>query len=94
MVEIRSAGSRLLDQRDVVLERHARGVRSFAREVHGGKRSGRPEPSWEAIIGAVGGSDELATRVIRSGRLKELADLLDPILLFQCAVITHSVPML
>jgi hypothetical protein len=40
------------------------------------------------------GSEELATRVIRSGRLKELADLLDPILLFQCAVITHSVPML
>lgn len=86
MVEIRSAGDRLLDQRDRMVERHARGVRALAREGHA-ENPDRPLPSWSAIVGAVGGSDELATAMIRAGRFDDLPTLLDPILELQRAVI-------
>lgn len=88
MVEIRSAGDRLLDQRDLMLERHARGVRALAREAHA-ENPERSVPSEAAIIGAVGGSDELATRMIRAGRFDDLPSLLGPILELQRAVIVQ-----
>ena len=88
MAEIRTAGTLLLDQRDLVLERHARAVATIAREVHE-KYPNRPQPSWAAIIGAVGGSDELATRLIRARKFQELPTLLEPILELQRAVVAH-----
>lgn len=89
MVEIRSAGARLLDQRDVMLERHARAVRALAREAHI-DRPDRPLPSWAAIVGVVGGSDELATRVIRAGRFEDLPALVEPILELQQGLIAPT----
>ena len=79
MVEIRSAGRRLLDQRDQVLERHTRGVAALGREIHS-ENPRRPRPPWPAILGAVAGGDELATRAIRSGRFDTLQTLVEPIL--------------
>lgn len=89
MVEIRSAGSVLLDQRDTNLERYARGLLAVAVQVHR-QQPERPKPSWAAIVGAVGGSDELATRVIRSRKFEELPGLLEPILELQSAVIAPA----
>lgn len=85
MVEIRSAGARLLDQRDRMLDQHSAGVLALAREAHA-EHLDRPLPSWAAIIGAVGGSDELTTRIIRSGDFAQLP-LVEPILELQSAVI-------
>lgn len=86
MVEIRSAGPRLLDQRDQTLERHTRGVASLAREAHAEDPDAVP-PSRLALIGAVGAGDELATREIRAGRFDDLSALLDPIVEIHRAVI-------
>ncbi len=91
MVEIRSAGRRLLDQRDQVLERHTRGVAALAREAHA-EEPGSVPPSRLALIGAVGAGDELATREIRAGRFEELPALLDPILEIHRAVLRGPRP--
>lgn len=85
MVEIRSAGRRLFDQRDLVLERHTRGVAALAREAHAEEPAFVPA-SRLALIGAVGAGDELATREIRAGRFDDLSALLEPILEIHQAV--------
>lgn len=86
MVEVRSAGSRLLDQRDQVLERHAHRLAVVAHQAHREQPS-RPMPSDLAIIGAIGGTDELATRMIRAGRIAELGQLAGPIVEVHFAVV-------
>lgn len=80
MVELRAAGPRLLDQRDRVLEQHARNFVRLAEGV-----TADPDvrvPSDAEAIGVVGGADELATRAIRAtepGQPPRLGDLVEPI---------------
>ncbi len=78
MVEIRSAGRRLLDQRDQVLERHTRGVAALGSRDPG-RGPFQRRPSWPALWSVAGG-DELATRAIRAGRFDTLPTLVEPIL--------------
>jgi AcrR family transcriptional regulator len=86
MVEVRSAGSRLLDQRDRVLERHAKRLSGLAAAAIREHETSRL-PSSLAMIGAVGAADELATREIRAGRVADLLELTDPIIEVQLALI-------
>ena len=81
MVEIRTAGPRLADQRDRVLERHARRLTTVARGA------GRALPEALAI-GLTGGADELATREIRAGRIDGLSGLVDPIVTLTLAALS------
>lgn len=85
MVEIRAAGPRLADQRDRVLERHARRLGAVAREA------GR-SLSKAAIIGLTGAADELTTREIRAGRIEGLLDLVEPIMELNLAAMTAPAP--
>lgn len=62
-------------------------VQALAWEAHAAHPD-RPLPCWAAIIGVVGGSDELTTRTIRSGDFAQLPRLVEPILELQSAVIT------
>lgn len=78
MVEARAAGPRLLDQRDQVLERHARRIAAVAEQARR-EHPSSPAPSALAFIGLAGAADELATREIRAGRIAHLMDLVDPI---------------
>ncbi len=87
MLEARAAGPRLLDQRDRVLERHARGIEAVARQAR------REDPSLShfaraASIGLAGAADELATREIRARRVDRLLELVDPIVDLHLAVLT------
>lgn len=86
MVEVHSAGPRLLDQRDRVLERHARRLTGIAAAAVREDPT-RRLPSDLAMIGAVGAADELVTREIRAGRVADLMHLADPIVEVQLAVI-------
>lgn len=78
MVELRAAGPRLLDQRDRVLDQHARRLATVARAARAGHPA-RPPLSAAAILGLAAGADELATREIRADRTDRLALLVDPI---------------
>lgn len=89
MVEIRAAGPRLLDQRDQVLERHARRLAAVAAAAHREQPS-RPALSRAAIIGLTGAADELATREIRAGRIQGLLDLAGPIMELHLAAMTAA----
>ena len=86
MVELRSAGSRLLDQRDQVLERHARRIAAIAKDARH-ERPDRPTPSELAIIGAAAAGDELVAREVRAGRIAQLGELVGPIVEVHLAVI-------
>lgn len=86
IVELRSCGTRLLDQRDQFLELHARGIRTLAEQAHR-EHPERPLPSRLAVIGAAGAADELVTREVRAGRTGELARLRKPIVEIHLAVI-------
>lgn len=87
MVEARTAGHRVLDQRDRVLERHARRIAASAVEARR-ERPSVPALSASASIGLAGAADELATREIRAGRVARLMDLLDPIVELHLAAMT------
>lgn len=87
MVQARAAGPRVLDQRDRVLERHARGIGRIAAEARRGHPSLPPLPP-SAAIGLAGAADELATREIRAGRIPRLTELVDPIVTLHVAVMT------
>ncbi len=86
MVEIHSAGARLLDQREQVMNQYVHRTLRIAREAQAENPS-HPLPSDAVVLGAVAGSDELVTRQVRAGRLNALPDLLTPILQLQLAVI-------
>lgn len=86
MVEVRSAGPRLLDQRDLVLERHAKRLTGIA-DAAIREDPTLSRPSELAMIGAVGAADELATREIRAGRVADLLQLAEPIVEVQLALI-------
>ena len=90
MVELLSAGHPLLDQRDLVLERYAANLAVAAHVACAGAdgAAGRPEPSYQALIGAAGAADELTTREIRAGRFDTLPGLVEPIMEIHQAVIT------
>jgi AcrR family transcriptional regulator len=86
MVELRGAGPRLLDQRDLVLEQHARNLVRLAETVGSEVR----QPSELEAIGVIGSADELATRAIRAtppGRVPRLDHLVEPILAIYEAVL-------
>lgn len=87
MVEARAAGPRLLDQRDRVLERHARRIGAVAEQA---RREDPSSPSLSALgaIGLAGAADELATREIRAGRIAHLMELADPIVELHLAAMT------
>ena len=87
MVEIHSAGPRLLDQREQVMNQYAERTMRIARAAQA-ERPGSPMPSEAVVLGAVAGSDELVTRRIRAGQLGQLPGLLTPILQLQLAVIS------
>jgi AcrR family transcriptional regulator len=81
MVELRGAGSRLLDQRDHVLEQHARNFSRLAEAAADADPKVR-RPSELETICAIGGADELATRAIRAtapGQAPQLGHLVGPI---------------
>ena len=81
MVELRAAGPRLLDQRDRVLEQHARHFASLAKAAAAEDPRVR-RPGELEIVGVIGGADELATRAIRGaapGQVLSLNHLADPI---------------
>ena len=81
MVEIRAAGPRLADQRDAVLERHARRLTRVARDAD--------LPLTRTIsIALTGAADELTTREIRAGRIDRLPDLAEPIVELTLAVLS------
>jgi AcrR family transcriptional regulator len=86
MVEIHSAGARLLDQREQVMNGYTARIMRFALEAHA-ERPDRPVPSELVVLGVVAAADELVTRQIRAGRLARLPELLTPILQIQLAVI-------
>ncbi len=86
MVELRGAGPRLLDQRDRVLEQHARNFRRLAEAAGPEVR----RPSELEAIGVIGSADELATRAIRvtpAGRVPRLDHLVEPIIAIHEAVL-------
>ncbi len=90
MVELRGASPLLLDQRDQVLERHARNLARLA-ENAAAEDPAVHRPSDLELIGAIGAADELATRVIRAtpaGEPPELGPLLTPIVTIHEAVLT------
>ncbi|WP_410631530.1 TetR/AcrR family transcriptional regulator [Amycolatopsis sp. cmx-4-83] len=92
MVELRAAGPLLLDQRDQVLERHARNLARLA-EHAATEDPAAHRPSDLELIGAIGAADELATRVIRDtppGQPPELGPLLAPIVAIHEAVLAGS----
>ena len=89
MVELRAAGPRLLDQRDRVLEQHARDFVRLAETAAAVDPAVR-QPSELVAIGAVGAADELATRAIRAGAAGEvirLGHLVAPIMTMYEAVL-------
>jgi AcrR family transcriptional regulator len=91
MVELRSAGNRLLDQRDQVLEQHAHDFARLAESAAGADKKVR-RPTDLEVIGVIGAVDELATRAIRAtprGRAPELDHLLAPIVAIEEAVLTR-----
>ncbi len=87
MVQARAAGPRVLDQRDRVLERHARRIATAAEQARREDPS-LPPLSESAFIGLAGAADELATREIRAGRIARLMDLVDPIVELHLAAMT------
>lgn len=89
MVELRAAGPRLLEQRDRVLDRHARRIAAVAEEARR-EHPSRPALSARAILGLAAGADELATREIRTGPIGRLTDLAEPILEFHLAAIAPA----
>lgn len=92
MVELRAAGTRLLDQRDHVTDLHARNLQAVAqRAVDAGERIRVPD-DHEALA-AMGATDELATRAIRShGAVPGLSlqSLFAPIIRVQSAALDPS----
>jgi AcrR family transcriptional regulator len=89
MVELRAAGSRLLDQRDRVLDEHAH---SFARlaERAAAEDERVTRPADLELVGVIGAADELATRAIRAagpGEGLRLDALVDPIVAIYEAVL-------
>ncbi|WP_410631673.1 TetR/AcrR family transcriptional regulator [Amycolatopsis sp. cmx-4-83] len=91
MVELRGAGSLLLDQRDQVLQRHARNLAWLAEQAAAEDPAAHRPPDLE-LIGAIGAADELATRAIRvtaTGARPDLGSLLAPIADIHEAVLIH-----
>ncbi len=91
MVELRAAGPRLLEQRDRVVDRHARRIVAVAEQARR-EHPARPALSSLAIVGLVGGTDELVTRAIRTGQIGRLTDLVEPIVEFHLAAIAPPTP--
>lgn len=89
MVEIHSAGARLLEQREQVMNRYADRTLLMARQAHA-ENPHYDMPSELVVLGVVAAADELVTRYIRAGRLADLPELLTPILQIQLAVLTSS----
>ena len=95
MVERRAAGPRLLQQRDQVLDRHARNFARLAERAAEGDPAVR-RPGDLEIVGVIGGSDELATRGIRNrppGGAPQLAHLVAPIVaLYEAVLLSEHCP--
>ncbi|GAA1764886.1 hypothetical protein GCM10009795_009250 [Nocardioides hankookensis] len=92
MVELRAAGPLLLDQRDRVLEQHARTLARLAEEAATEDPAVSQPPDLE-VIGAIGAADELATRAIRattSGDVPAVRALVEPIVAIHEAVLLRS----
>lgn len=92
LVELRAAGPRLLDQRDVVLREHARNFARLARAA-AAEDPQVSEPSELEVVGVIGAADELATLVIRGtapGEVPRVGELAEPILAIQEAVLLRD----
>lgn len=92
MVELRAAGPRLLDQRDRVLEEHARTLARLA-EIAAGEDERVTRPTDLEVIGVIGAADELATRAIRAdpgGEGRGLLALVDPIVAIHEALLLRA----
>lgn len=89
MVELRAAGPRLLEQRDRVVDRHARRIAAVAQQARR-EHPARPALSSQAVLGLVAGADELVTRAIRTGQIGRLTDLVEPIVGFHLAAIAPA----
>lgn len=85
MVELPSAGPRLLDQRATVMDRYTQRTMTIADEA--AREHGHTPPSPLAILGITAAADELVTRQIRANAGATLPDLLGPILEIQLPVI-------
>ncbi|WP_433062802.1 TetR/AcrR family transcriptional regulator [Dactylosporangium sp. CS-033363] len=92
MVELRGAGPRLLDQRDRIVDRHARNFSRLA-EAAAAEDPGVRRPAKLEVIGVIGAADELATRAIRAtepGSAPRLGRLVAPIVAIYEAVLLQS----
>jgi AcrR family transcriptional regulator len=92
MVELRAAGPLLLDQRDRVLEQHARTLARLA-EAAAAEDPDVSQPPDLEVIGAIGAADELATRAIRAtspGTVPAMRVLVEPIVAVYEAVLLRA----
>lgn len=85
MVELRAAGPRLLDQRDRVMDEHARRLGAVAAAARRERRA-QPRVPPAVLLGLAAGADELVTREIRGGRVDALDRLVKPIVALHLAV--------
>ncbi|MCL3839108.1 TetR/AcrR family transcriptional regulator [Aeromicrobium duanguangcaii] len=89
MVEVHGAGERLAEQRDRVVDRHAR---SLARVADLAEAAGAPvriPTEWE-VVGAIGATEELFARRIRHTpprRRLVLTNLVDPVVTIHTALL-------
>lgn len=87
LVELRAAGAQLLDQRDRVLEQHARNFADLAVWAAAQDPTVR-RPSDLEVIGVIGAIDELATRAVRAGDMAGLTQIIEPAMALQEALLT------
>ncbi|WP_170224794.1 TetR/AcrR family transcriptional regulator [Mumia flava] len=89
LVELLSAGDRLLDQRDMILGFSARGLSRLAELAHA-DHPDRPLPSSDVTYALAAAADALMTREVRAGRTTLLLGCADEIVAFQAAVLAGS----
>ncbi|MTB89123.1 TetR/AcrR family transcriptional regulator [Aeromicrobium senzhongii] len=89
LVEVHGAGERLGQQRDRVVDRHARSLARVAGLAAAAGASVRIPTQWE-VVGAIGATEELFARQIRRTpprRRLRLAGLVDPVVTIHTAVL-------